>query len=182
MLRSEKKNASIRKSAERVRRHLPNTPTRWVKTIKQVLKSATPRKQMLMMSEINKETELDANNIEDILDIQRVGRPQKKNEEVKRKLEFQKGSSKGNGTKRWNNTRYKKRKQEQETCRTTKPNAYKARWQEPLISFLERHSRVMPNKKDTLLMKGKPVAKRHLLCSKLELYRMFKKENQGFSR
>lgn len=174
------KQSSIRKNAERVRKHLPTSPTRWVKTIKHILKNATPRKQMQMMSTVSKETELDTSNIEEILDIQRAGRPSKKNEQVKRKLAF--ASSKGSRKKRWNNTRYRKRKQEQEKRRMTKPNAYKARWQEPLISFLENHSRIMPNKKDTLLIQGKPVAKRHLLCSKRELYRMFKKENQGFSR
>jgi len=41
---------------------------------------------------------------------------------------------------------------------------------------------LMPNKKDTILLNGKPVIKRHLLCSKRELYRKFKRENQGFSR
>lgn len=39
----------------------------------------------------------------------------------------------------------------------------------------------MPNKKDTLLIEGKHVPKRHLLCSKLELFKKFKAIYQDFN-
>lgn len=40
----------------------------------------------------------------------------------------------------------------------------------------------MPNKKDTIKIDGKPVAKYHLLCSKRELYKRFKAEYPSFNR
>ena len=40
----------------------------------------------------------------------------------------------------------------------------------------------MPNKKDTILIDGKEVAKRYLRSTKLELYKKFRKENQEFKR
>ena len=64
----------------------------------------------------------------------------------------------------------------------SKAKQYKALWQEKLNSFLEDNSRPMPNKKDTILVNGKFVAKSHLLTTKLELYKKFRKENKDFKR
>ena len=55
----------------------------------------------------------------------------------------------------------------------SKAKQYKALWQEKLNSFLADNSRHMPNKKDTILVNGKLVAKRHFLTTKLELYKKF---------
>ena len=130
------------------------------------MRNATPIKQMQVMSTKNHN-----NPSVKLLDIQKVGSPKKDSEHVKRKLAF--ANSNDSGKKKWGIERYKKRKQTQHKQNMSKQNAYKAQWQDILIDFLEKHSRVMPNKKDTVLIQGKPVAKRHLLCSKLELYRKF---------
>ena len=49
---------------------------------------------------------------------------------------------------------------------TTKTQKYRAKWKNTIVQFLEDHSRVMPNKKDTIEINGERVAKRHLLTSK----------------
>lgn len=56
-----------------------------------------------------------------------------------------------------------KRKQEHAKRNMTKPDVYKALWQEQIISFLENHARVIPNINDSALIQGKSVAKRHLI-------------------
>ena len=40
----------------------------------------------------------------------------------------------------------------------------------------------MPNKKDTVLINKRPVAKRHLLSSKLMIYKNFKKDHPSFTK
>ena len=40
----------------------------------------------------------------------------------------------------------------------------------------------MPNKKDTIMIDHKPVAKRHLLDTKANLYKEFKKQNPTYNR
>lgn len=77
--------------------------------------------------------------------------------------------------------RYKKRKNEQQKT-PSKPHMFKKSWMPKLKSFMESHSRVMPNKKDTILLQGKPVAKRHLLCSKKVLYKKFLEMHPDFRR
>lgn len=54
-------------------------------------------------------------------------------------------------------------------------------WTPKIQQFLEANSRVMPNK-DTILINGEHVAKRHLLTSKFEAYRSFKKANTDFPK
>lgn len=59
---------------------------------------------------------------------------------------------------------------------------FKKSWMPKLKSFMESHSRVMPNKKDTILLQGKPVAKRHQMCSKKVLYKKFLEMHPDFRR
>lgn len=40
----------------------------------------------------------------------------------------------------------------------------------------------MPNKNDTILINGKPTAKRHLLLSKQKMFHLFKKTNKEFKK
>ena len=74
---------------------------------------------------------------------------------------------------------YKRRSQ---VKRLSKAKKFRASWKGKVDSFLKKHSRVMPNKKDTILIDGNPVAKHHLLCSKRELFHLFKTENPTFNR
>lgn len=98
---------------------------------------------------------------------------------MKRKLAFSKG-----GTELWSSKktldRYKKRKSKKPM--KSRPELYKESWEKEIEKFLENNSRVMPNKKDTILVDGVHVAKRHLLISKVQLFRKFKKENPTFLR
>lgn len=66
------------------------------------------------------------------------------------------------------------RRQKQQAITESKVNAAHKKWDEKLHRFLEANSRVMPNKRDTILMFGKRVAKRHLLLPK---YKAYKAEN-----
>lgn len=64
----------------------------------------------------------------------------------------------------------------------TKAQVYKDLWNNKFTEFLEANLRMMPNKKDVILINGEPVAKRHLLCSNLELYKKFTEANPAFRR
>jgi hypothetical protein len=57
--------------------------------------------------------------------------------------------------------------------------AYRKEWKTQIEEFLEDNSRVMPNKKDTILIMGQHAAKRHLLCSKQESFFSFLTSRQG---
>lgn len=70
----------------------------------------------------------------------------------------------------------------QQVKRLSKPVQFRQQWRGKLEDFLEENSRVMPNRKDTVLIDGKRVAKRHLLSSKLETYKKFKRQNNNFKR
>ena len=98
---------------------------------------------------------------------------------AKRKLAFS-----GVSGELWKNQkslyRYKKRATEQQK-RPTKLHMFKKSWMPKLKSFLDSYSRVMPNKRDTILLQGQPVAKRHLLCSKV-LYKKFLEMHPDFGR
>ncbi|CAC5415740.1 unnamed protein product [Mytilus coruscus] len=64
----------------------------------------------------------------------------------------------------------------------SKPKLFRAKWRGKLESFLEDNSRIMPNKKDTVLIDGEQVSKRHLLCSKRQTYEKFIKQYPSFNK
>lgn len=173
----QRKLNSIRKTAERVRRSLPESPRAWASTIKHIVKNATPKRLSHLQDKQTDGTN-ESHNVEETLDLNRVGRPTAENSNVKRKLAFSSRKQHLAGKKKWQLSRYKRRKEAQHDRKMTKPQAYKAAWKDRLTNFLETNSRVMPNKKDTVLINGNPVPKRHLLCSKLKLFRKFKKQYQ----
>lgn len=97
---------------------------------------------------------------------------------AKRKLAFTAASSNF-----WKNKMSLQMSRERKTDRpkrVSKAHMFKKSWMPKLYSFLDFNSKVMPNKKDTILVEGKP--KRHLLCSKRELYKKFKQMHPDFKR
>jgi hypothetical protein len=66
--------------------------------------------------------------------------------------------------------------------RISKPTAVREKWKPKIESFLEANSRLMPKKKDTVLINGEQVAKRHLLRTKYEAFRKFVSEHLGYPR
>ena len=55
-------------------------------------------------------------------------------------------------------------------------------WTPKIQQFLEVNSRVMPYKKDTILINGERVTKCHMLSSKFEAYMIFKTANPESTR
>ena len=95
---------------------------------------------------------------------------------MKKKLAFSKANRQGIAAR--NLRRYICRKLAQE--KRVKANPHQ-KWEARIESFIEDNSRVMPNKRDTVLVDGQRVAKRHLLCSKYEAYMKFKKIHPDYS-
>ena len=163
----------IRKQTQRVRKSLPENSKGWAATVNHLIKTASPRrKSMIKLNEEQSE-------IRTVLGTNKKGRPRTSNTEVKRKLAMtdtsdQLWSSKSLG-------QYRRRKQVQ-VKRLKKVSVFQRAWKSKLDSFLEDHSRVMPNKKDTILIDGTPVAKRHLLITKKELFKKFKQQTPSFNR
>ena len=168
--------AAIRKRAQRLRNSLPEDPKSWAETVTHVIKNATPRRKSMLPNQMPSYTE----EVSEALNLKHIGRPSKEHLNIKKKLAFTQNASHVCGSKR-TLRQYKARKSVQGKT-LSKAKQYKALWQEKLNSFLEDNSRPMPNKKDTILINGKVVAKRHLLTTKLELYKKFRKENHEFKR
>ena len=78
--------------------------------------------------------------------------------------------------------KYLSRKSKQLKRLGTKPQIFRMKWQKRVVEFLEENSRVMPNKKDTILINGNPVAKRHLLITKFQAYRNCTQSHPDFGR
>lgn len=116
--------------------------------------------------------------IADIIGINKVGRPKKEHSVVKKKLAFSKDNTMWNSKRSYKQYFARKNK----ATAMSKPSSFKKIWTPKVEAFLTDNSRVMPNKKDTIIMNGKPVAKRHLLCSKRELFNEFKKVYPNFGR
>ena len=168
--------SSLRKRAQRTKKQLPQSPNAWASTLKHIIKNATPRRKGLLDWNINDE------NIDEVLNITKVGRPQKSVEKAKRSLAFAENTLPNAIWTKKSLYQYKRRTKKTQVKRITKPEAVRRQWESKIESFLETNSRVMPNKKDTLLINGERVAKRHLLCSKHEAFRKFVSEQPEFPR
>ncbi|XP_060560787.1 uncharacterized protein LOC132720637 [Ruditapes philippinarum] len=170
-------HSTLRKRAERVRKSLPEDSNYWAKTMSHIIKHATPkRRSLLNLSTSSPGTE----NLLETLELRRQGRPNKEQAGAKKKLAFsEKSTSLWNSKKSLNEYKRRKNKQAKRLSKTTQ---FKKSWMPKLLSFLDEHSRTMPNKKDTILIDGRHVAKRHLLCTKLELFKSFKAIHPDYSR
>lgn len=172
--------ASTRKRVQRVRQLLPESPGAWANTVSHLIKNATPRRKSKLMSfSSTAGKSADLEKIQETLQINKVGRPTREIRNAKKHLAF------SSSEQLWKNGKivdmYKKRKLQQ-VKRLSKPVQFRQQWRGKLEDFLEENSRVMPNRKDTVLIDGKRVAKRHLLSSKLETYKKFKRQNNNFKR
>lgn len=176
--RKSSKSSTIRKRAERVRNTLPENSEAWASTMEHLIRNATPKRRSLLLTSDSGSTM--STPLSKMLEINKVGRPNKDSEKVKKKLAYT-----SNSEKLWNKKKtlnqYKSRKASQ-LKRLSKAKVYKESWKVKFETFLNKNSRVMPNKKDTMKMDGKSVPKYHLLCSKRELYKRFKAEYPVYGR
>ena len=108
---SSVKSQTTRKRAERARSTLLDSYA-WASTLKHLIKNATPKRKSLMLSNSNG-NETDGLSINKIAEVNKVGRPNKTTEHVKRQLAFT-GSD---GSKLWHKMKqlkqYKTRKSKQ---------------------------------------------------------------------
>lgn len=164
-------SSTTRKRAQRVKEKLPSSPQSWAQTMKHVIKHATPRRKS-MIQEVFDQT------APAMLNKDKPGRPTKEDAIVRRKL-FLKSTAEDSGI--YNRTRYLKR-QKTSAGQISKSDQYHQKWQPTIIEFLESQSRIMPNKKDTILIEGERVAKRHLIITKHQAYTKFKAIHPAYDR
>ena len=174
---SNKTPASIRKRAQRVKTKLPESPKTWAKTINHIVKNATQRRQTLPLKAVQGNSII--SDLEETCEVNKLCRPKKSLQGIRKSLAFSKDADKLWRSKH-NLQRYRSRVK---TIKPqNKPRAYIQKWQVKVEQFLQNNSKAMPNKKGTIMINGETVGKRHLLCSKLALYKKFKKENPDYSR
>ena len=177
-----------RKRAQRVRAQLPGTPKAWATTMNHIINNATPRRKSILDNSTCRPivhsapssvttTDMVANTIQ----MTKVGRPTRQLINIKRQLSFTEGANYALYKNQYTLNRYLKRS-EVKIIKTSKPQQHSSKWRLQIIKYLEDNSRVMPNKKDTVLIGGVPVAKRHLLCTKFQAYQDFKKSHPQYDR
>ena len=172
------KTSTIRKRAQRVRKILPDSSVGWASTMKHLINNATPKRKSLL--DTITESDSSSTGVKRTLEINKIGRPNKSNEKVKKQLAFsEKSDTLWNKSKSLN--QYKSRKLIQ-VKRLSKAKVFRENWKNKLETFLYANSRVMPNKKDTIKIAGIYVPKYHILCSKMQLFAKFKKEHPTFGR
>ena len=177
-MKGSNKPSTIRKRAQRVKKILPDSSVGWASTMKHLINNATPKRKSLLdvLSERSPSSSEDTRTLE----INKIGRPKKSNEKVKKQLAFsEKPDTLWKKQKTLN--QYKSRKLIQ-VKRLSKAKAFRENWNSKLETFLYANSRVMPNKKDAIKIAGNYVPKYHLLCSKKQLFAKFKKEHPTFGR
>ncbi len=111
----------------------------------------------------------------DTLELRKVGRPKKQLAEAKKRLMFA-SATPNNKTKQ----QYLRRKKHQ-TTQVSKTMKCHDQWKAKLDNFLENNSRIMPNKRDTILpSNGSRVAKHDLFNTKYQTYAKFKAEKPHY--
>jgi len=166
--------ATVRKRAQRAKQCLPKESMAWASTVNHLVKNATPKRRSLIKISHDEDNDI----IADVIGTRTVGRPPQSHSKVKRQLAYT-----SNAKNMWRckkSLQQFKHRQTKQSKAISKSGEFKTLWKPKVEKFLDFHSRVMPNKRDTILLNGKPVAKRHLLKSKLKLYTLFKKMNPAF--
>lgn len=160
------RQSTIRKRAERMHLHLPESGQEWATTLSHVIKNASSKRRSLLFENekraLNKSSDLDQT-----LNINKIGRPSKEHEAIKRQLAFP-----NEAETFWNNKRSLKRyckRQKAQLKHLSKSKKFREIWKDKIETFLSENSRVMPNNLDTVKISGKVVPKYHLLASKLQL-------------
>ena len=157
------------------RLRLPDSPVAWAKTLSHVVRNAaTPKKALLVGEQDNTNT-----GIANIMNMNSCGRPRRTMSHIKKKL-FDSGLAPSLGIQNKIITQYTRR-QKNQSKQDTKKRMLMREQKEMVQTFLEQHSRTMPNKKDTLIMEGTPVAKRHLLATKFQTYKLFKASKPDYN-
>ena len=168
----ERTSSRVRKRVQRVLTSLPTSPKGWSETMNYIVDHASPRRKVLFQ-EANQTKEPISTQSEfmNILDLTKVGRPSKAMGGAKKRLMY--GSVGLVGTEA--HRRYMKRQKAQNVI--SKVQKAHSLWDSRLTQFLDRNSRIMPNKRDTILLPdGQRVAKRHLLNTKYQTFQLFMKE------
>ena len=162
---------------------LPEDSEEWANTMNHLLRNARPRrKSMVNLNRDSREsTEVSKNptELKYMFGVNKVGRPRNSIKRTRLQLAYADVSNNLWATKSLG--QYKRRNRT-EVQRLNKVEVFRKKWQHKMESFLEDHSRIMPNKKDTILVEGVPVAKRHLLMPRRELYKRFKEKNPTYNR
>ena len=165
---------SSRKQVERASKALPQKSESWAHVVTRIIEKATPKRKSMLKFETD-----DQDAVGNVVGARKVGRPRKEIATVKRKLAFSGNVSAWKSPKV--HAQYKARKLVQ-LKHISKRNVHRETWKKDLDAFLEDNSRKMPNKKDTIKINNQEVAKRHLLSSKVELYKKFKNKFPNFDR
>jgi hypothetical protein len=173
-----------RKRAERCREKLPSTPDGWSKTMTHLIRNATPTRSGALLNSILCDDPTMTSGVKQLaetIELNKVGKPKKEYATVKKQLSFCDNAALVYKNKK-NIARYQSRKKRELKRLHTKPQLYRIQWKDKVHDFLNENSRVMPNKKDTVLIDGHPVAKRHLLMTKYQAYKSFKLSHPDFTR
>ena len=184
-------SATTRKRAQRIRQHLPESPGKWCETIEHIVHNATPRKKSRLatmsenrrMSKDNIETNEVLNDF--VSDISKPGRTPNSLFNAKQKLMSKiKDQPKQNTFISKNIRRHANRYLRRRRIKNRKSASqkYHEDWRPKIHSFLDEHSRIMPNKKDTMKVNGLRVPKRHLLLTKMQTYRKFKERYPDYKK
>lgn len=180
-------SSCTRKRAQRANQCLPRSPKGWTNYTPPP-KNATP-KQKSMVSKLQIE-QLSSFIITTTTTItiqlhwhghwgEQSGSSIESLEDIKKRWCFSPDAPKVLNMDRYTLNRSKKRKVKR---LTSKPKLFKEQWQPKVNQFLEEKSRIMPNKKDTVIINGKCVAKRRLLTTKYEAYQNFIKVHPSYNK
>lgn len=173
---------SVRKQAQKAKISLPEDSEEWANTMNHLIRNATPRRRSMvnLNRDLKESTEVSKNptELKDMFGVNKVGRPRNSIQRIRHQLAYSDVSNNLWATKSLG--QYKRRNRI-EMKRLNKVEAFRKKWQHKMESFLEDHSRIMPNK-DIILVEGVPVAKRHLLMPRRELYKLFKEKNPTYNR
>ncbi|XP_045205960.2 uncharacterized protein LOC123558147 [Mercenaria mercenaria] len=119
----EKSQSRIRKRAQRIKSPLPESTNYWAKALNHVLNTATPRRKSKLEA-FNRTINQDQH---DVLRLNKVGRPTKDIQDVKRKLAF--AAKSPLSTEKYNLNRYKTRKLKRlQNHNLPKPEEYAQKW------------------------------------------------------
>ncbi len=177
----KKDNPATRKRVQRLRKRLPNSPSTWVETVSHLIKNSTPRRKQGLMSEISPDSPPSAVDPPQEINLRKVGRPRKEFSNTKRIL-VKAAVDKENLTAAQLKSMRRYLRRDAQVKPKNLSKLYNHEWQPSVNIFLEENSRIMPNKRDTMVIMGKRVAKRHLLITKKQAYNQFKATHPNYKK
>ncbi len=174
----KKRNSRVRKLAQRAKAKLPLSPVTWAKTVDHLVRNATPRKSRAFndLTANGDKTEHDTLKSNLKASVQKKGRPTKR-QRISKELFYESPVNCDSAPEKKAAKQFLRRSG---TKKMKKALLKHQRWDQDLDSFLEKHSRTMPNKKDTTIVDGERVAKRSLMLTYKKAYKEFKKEHPSY--